>query len=83
MTFPENFPIRTVTPLRISLLEQRAIRPLYEAAWVHGRDIGNLEVLQSVLQTSGLDVGLILRADQMKEALVKNTMEAERLGVCG
>ena len=34
LTFPENFPIRTVLPLRISLLEPKTIKPFYEAAWV-------------------------------------------------
>lgn len=82
--FPSRFPVRTVLPLRVSLLDERAILPLYRALWAEDRDIASPEVVRAVLDEAGLDgAALVAGADAMKEALRENNAAAEQAGVCG
>ncbi|MCK6502552.1 DsbA family protein [Myxococcota bacterium] len=85
LRFPDCFPVRTVTALRVSLLEPRAIHALYRALWVEGRDIGQDEVVRGVLAAHGLDPALVeaSAAPEVKERLRQNTERAELLGACG
>ena len=85
LRFPDCFPVRTVTALRVSLLEPRAIQPLYRALWVDGADIGRDEVVRGVLDAHGLDPAWVDRsaAPEVKEQLRWNTERAETLGACG
>jgi len=84
-SWPAVFPIRTVTALRVSLLEPRAAEILYPALWARGRDIGDPTVLRAVLADAGLDAELVDRAGapEVKAALRANTDEALALGACG
>lgn len=84
--FTPHFPLRTVLPLRVALQEPSATGPLYEAAWVHGLDIGHAEVVRDVLEHAGLDaLGLLEGANdpEVKALLRSNTEEAVRRGVPG
>lgn len=84
--FPSNFPLNTVTALRVALLEPRATRPLYRAAWAEDVDIGDPERLQGVLDAAGLPgADLIARTaePEVKARLRANTERAVRAGVCG
>jgi 2-hydroxychromene-2-carboxylate isomerase len=87
--FPSTFPIRTVLPLRVALLQGQNIgrvsQALFRAAWVEDRDIGKPEVLNEVCQEAGCDGDVVQRAsaDAAKAALFAATEEAARLGVCG
>lgn len=83
--FPDCFPVRTVTALRVSLLDPRAIQPLYRALWAEGRDIGQDEVVRAVLADNGLDPDLVEAAADpaVKARLRDNTALAESLGACG
>lgn len=84
--FPACFPVRTVLPLRVSLVEPRATAPLYRALWAEGRDIGQAEVVRTVLGEAGLHASAVLdaaEAPEVKAALRANTERAAALGVCG
>ena len=83
--FPRTFPVRTVLPLRVSILEPKATAPLYRALWADDRDIGQPAVVQAVLDEAGLDPALVAATQQpaVKARLRANTEEAEAAGVCG
>lgn len=83
--FPSVFPVRTVLPLRVALLEPRATTPLYRALWAEDQDIGQPEVVRAVLSASGLDPGLVEQTQQpaVKAHLKENTAAAEAAGACG
>lgn len=83
--FPTTFPVRTVLPLRVSILEPRAIAPLYRALWAEDRDIGQPEVVADVLSAAGLDPALVAATQQphVKDALRQNTEDAQAAGACG
>ncbi len=86
LRFPEGFPIRTVLPLRVSLVEPKTVPLLYHAAWVQGRNIGEERVLREVLAAAGLDADRLMQqanAEHVKEELKSNTLELEKLGGCG
>lgn len=83
--FASTFPLRTVLPLRVVILEPRARGPLFHAAWAEDRDVGRPEVVAQVLREHGLDEGLVSRADdpEPKRILRENTARALALGVPG
>ncbi|MEY3210489.1 MAG: hypothetical protein RIT28_970, partial [Pseudomonadota bacterium] len=84
--FPACFPVRSVIPMRVSLVAPEANAPLYRALWRHGQDVGQAEVVAAVLRAEGLDAEAILRAAEaqdVKDALRHNTEEAQARGVCG
>jgi 2-hydroxychromene-2-carboxylate isomerase len=86
LAFPSEFPIRSVLPLRVALLEPAATVAIYRAAWVDDLPIADPEVLAGVLARTGLPAAdLIARADDaaVKAALRRNTEDAVALGVCG
>lgn len=85
-SFPSTFPVRTVLPLRVSLVAPEATMPLYEALWVHDRDIGQPEVVADVLRSLGHDAeSVIARAGEVptKSTLRANGDAAIAAGVCG
>jgi len=84
--FPSNFPLRTITPLRASLVEPRATAAIYRAAWAEDQNIGEPEVLARVLDEAGFDGASILEGTQdpaIKQQLLANSARAEEVGVCG
>jgi 2-hydroxychromene-2-carboxylate isomerase len=84
--FPSTFPVRTVLPLRVSLVEPSTIMPLYRALWVDDRDIGDPTVVADVVASLGLDAPAILEAatsPPIKNTLKDNTAAAVAAGVCG
>ncbi len=84
--FTKTFPLRTVLPLRIALLEEAAIQPLYKAAWADNRDIGQAEVVHAVLSEANLDADALIAGTQdpgIKQQLKDNTAQAQALGVPG
>lgn len=85
-SFPTTFPVRTVLPLRVSLVAPEATMPLYRALWVDDRDIGQPEVVRAVLSELGLDADAILAqasAPPTKAALRAHSEAAVEAGVCG
>jgi len=86
LRFPSNFPLRTIAPLRAALVEPSATLPIYRAAWVDDRDIGDPEVLSSVLDDAGFDGAAVLARTQdpaIKQQLLANSARAESVGLCG
>jgi len=85
-TFPEAFPLRTVTVQRVLIQQPRATTAVYAAAWGQGRDVGKHEVLADVLTTAGFDAEALLSGASdpaVKAQLRANTDRAVALGVCG
>ncbi|KAJ3086414.1 hypothetical protein HK102_013177 [Quaeritorhiza haematococci] len=87
LVWPSVFPIRTVLPLRVAILNPRTIDCMFRAAWSQDINIGDPELLSSVLSSHGFDADLLLdkagNDPALKEALRKNTEEAVHKGVCG
>ncbi len=84
--FPDAFPLRTVLAQRVCIVSGAAMGPLYEAAWVHGENIGDEAVVVRTLNAAGLDgAGLVAAASQdaVKKQLRDNTQRALAAGVCG
>jgi 2-hydroxychromene-2-carboxylate isomerase len=88
--FPSTFPLRTVLPLRATLVEPSLFEPLFRAAWQRDINIGDADQLRRVI---AVDAGLgDERAQQVlddatlprnKEALRENTERAIELGCFG
>lgn len=86
LRFPSHFPLRSVLPLRASLVEPAAVSAIYRAAWAEDRRIDTPETLGPVLEEAGLDAAAILaRASdpEIKGALRENTERAQAEGICG
>jgi 2-hydroxychromene-2-carboxylate isomerase len=84
--FPSIFPLRTVAALRVALQAPKTTPALYRAAWVDNQDLGNPEVLQSVLNAAGFDGEALLAGTQdpaIKAQLFENTQRAVEKEVCG
>ena len=86
LRFPSGFPMRTVLPLRVAVVEPRATASIYRAAWVDERPIDDREVLAAVLDEAGLPARALLERaehDDIKAQLRRNTQDAGQAGVCG
>lgn len=85
-SFPEHFPIRSVLPLRVALVDPRTTACIYRAAWAEGRRIDESESLAAVLDAAGFDGRRIIEAAgrvEVKQELRTRTASAEAYGVCG
>ena len=87
-----HFPVKTILPLRAALvlLENGGFREYHEGVfrsmWTEGANIGEAEVLTSVLEKAGCDAAHVLGrcADPaIKDALKANTAEAVERGAFG
>ena len=81
-----HFPLRTVLPLRIAILEPKTTPILYRAAWMEGCNIGVPDVVARVLSSAGFDgAELVAQTQQswVKDRLKENTAEAAAVGCCG
>ncbi|MCA9715298.1 MAG: DsbA family protein, partial [Myxococcales bacterium] len=86
LRFPSRFPVRTVLPLRVALAEPSVTPHLYRAIWVDDRPVDTPEALGPLLEGLGLDARALLeraQSPEIKQALRRNTEEAEAAGVCG
>ena len=85
-SFSPTFPIRTVTPLRVALIEPKTTDVMYQAAWVNGVNIGDNDALMDVLDHAGFDGKNLIEKTQdstIKAMLRANTEEAATQGMCG
>lgn len=92
--FNPHFPINTLALMRGAIgyqLQrpedfQRYLNALFKALWVDQRNLGDEQVLATVLTEAGLDADQfrsLITNDQIKNALKANTEEAVRRGVFG
>lgn len=87
--FPSRFPMRTVAPLRLTLLAgdaaERLAARVFRAYWVEDRDIGDAAVLRELAREAGVDPALVDRTGEpgVKQALVDSTAAARAAGVFG
>ena len=83
------FPQRTITPLRLALLAGDRIaelsHALFRAMWVEQRNLQEDATLAAVLDSLGLDAGLLARTSEpaCKQALIDSTAAAVAGGVFG
>ncbi|SCV70047.1 BQ2448_1441 [Microbotryum intermedium] len=84
MVWPDEFPIRSVTALRVALLEPKTIPALFRAAWRDNRRISDDQIVVEVLTAAGFDgKTLVARSLSAKDQLRHNTEQAQALGLCG
>lgn len=84
--WPAHFPLRSILPLRVSLVEPKAILPLYRAYWGEGQKIDDPATCAAVLDAAGLPGEELVRATQnqaIKDQLKANTIGAQAAGLCG
>lgn len=71
LAWPSTFPIRSVTSLRVALLDLRTVPAIYRAAWRDDKPISEDKVLVEVLNANGFDgESLVARATTGPEAEV-------------
>ncbi|MBK9031774.1 MAG: 2-hydroxychromene-2-carboxylate isomerase [Myxococcales bacterium] len=87
--FSSRFPLRTVAPLRLTLLAgdrtPALVARLFRAAWVEDRDVGGADELRALAAEVGLDPALVDRTSEpaVKQALIASTAAATAAGVFG
>jgi 2-hydroxychromene-2-carboxylate isomerase len=84
--FPSQFPLRTVTALRVAIAAPETTDAIYRAAWVDDVDIGDKDALRAVLDGAGFDGHSLLLKTQdasVKQQLFTNTARAMADGACG
>lgn len=86
------FPIRTLPLLRGALVAEdrgeadRYVKAVFEAIWVHERNLNEPEEVRAVLDSAGFDPEVYfaeIERDQIKERLRRNTDDAVARGVFG
>ncbi len=87
-----HFPINTLPLMRLAVAAQKEgvfdafHRTVYPAFWVDGEDLGDPEVIRSVLEAGGLEATQLLERaakDEVKAELRANTEEAVSRGAFG
>lgn len=82
--FPTVFPVRTVLPLRVTLIVPELTHAFYHALWAQNRNIGDPNIVNEILLENNKDPQTVLAQIPMaKEQLRKNTTEALNNGVFG
>jgi len=84
--WPNQFPMRTVLPLRVSLILPESIKAIYEAYWIRGENISSPEILAPIIKQCGAspeEVFQRCQAPVIKEKLKENTRMAQENDVCG
>lgn len=90
--FNPNFPINTLNLMRgaVAALGQNYfdnyVNAVYDAIWVKGENMGELDVVSQVLTDAGLDAQQIIAGTQdpeVKAALISNTEAAVERGCFG
>ena len=78
--------MRTILPLRVSLVVPEVTKSIYQAYWINGEDISSAEVLAPLLEKLGHSPEEVFQKcsdEVIKKRLKDNTIEAENLGICG
>jgi len=86
VVWSSHFPLRTVTALRVAIVEPKVIDLIYRAAWQRDINIGDDNALQTLLSSNGFDGSRLLReanSPAVKDQLRLNTERAEQQGIIG
>jgi 2-hydroxychromene-2-carboxylate isomerase len=86
LRFRSSFPLRSLLPQRVLVVEPRARAAIFRAAWAEDRAVDRPEVLAEVLGEAGLPAADLLAAaerTETKDALRANTQAARTAGLCG
>ena len=87
LSFPSFFPVRTVLPLRVNLIEPATTNVLFKAVWLDQRNIGEESELLQVLNENNFPGDtLIAQAkndNAIKSILRENGERAKKNGVVG
>ncbi|KAI9317370.1 thioredoxin-like protein [Zopfochytrium polystomum] len=87
LRFPDEFPIRSVTALRVAILEPKTFDIIYRSAWERNVPIANEAALAECLTAAGFPgTELVARAktdETARQTLRENGERALRLGLCG
>ncbi|MEC7987236.1 MAG: 2-hydroxychromene-2-carboxylate isomerase [Myxococcota bacterium] len=82
--FPDIFPVRTILPLRLAIIDPSLNEIFYRAMWVDNRNIGSEDVVRDLLKENGKDAEMLFhKIPQAKQQLIDNTTRAQQLGICG
>ncbi|CEO94719.1 hypothetical protein PBRA_000505, partial [Plasmodiophora brassicae] len=86
-TMPSFFPLRSVLPCRVCIIEPRAMGALFRAVWQQNKNVGEAAILCDVLNGAGFPgERLVNRAatdPHVKKQLAENTATALQRGVIG
>ncbi len=89
---PRFHPFNPLPALRLSLFEvcgeqqQTVIQALFEAGWIRGEDLGDVDNLIAILERTGIETGGLkqkITNPDIKNALIKQTSNAIANGVFG
>ncbi|KAI8847444.1 thioredoxin-like protein [Chytridium lagenaria] len=86
LNFPSVFPIRSVLPSRVILVDPDTTETIFKAGWQRDIEIADPEKLRRVLDEAGFDGGELLRlaeGEEVKRRLRENHGRAVGLGLCG
>jgi DSBA-like thioredoxin domain len=86
LQWPDVFPIRSPTLLRLSIVDPNLIPVLYRACWEQNIDVSNPEVLAKHLSKIGFNSAELLKkasSQHIKDQVRANTDAALKLGLCG
>ena len=82
--FPAHFPVRSVLPLRLSILDPSLIPIFYRAMWAEGKNIGDENIIRELIEREGKNAdALFAKIPEAKSVLFSYTKEALEKGVCG
>ena len=85
-SFPSHFPLRSVLPLRVSIVAPELTHEMYSAFWVEGKDISKAEVIAEICESKERSASEMLEkanTQEIKDILRQNTQNAIDAGVCG
>ncbi|HIA01973.1 MAG TPA: 2-hydroxychromene-2-carboxylate isomerase [Myxococcales bacterium] len=87
-TFPSNFPMMTIKPLRLAMTLDNPspfIHQVFSAYWAKDQDISKMEVLAQCCSEAGMDPAILERTGDaaVKQQLIDATDEAVAKGVFG
>ncbi len=90
--FNSHFPVNTLLPMRAATaalemgVHDQFVEPVFKAMWEESRNIGEADVLTSVLNNAGLDGAALVEAAQdqaIKDKLAANTQAVVDRGAFG
>eukprot|EP01083_Nonionella_stella_P165860 552892_1 len=76
--FNSHFPVRTILPLRVFIIDERTIDCMFKACWQANVNIGDAEELKQVLNRNGFDGDALIKrakSDKYIKQVLKDTTD--------